>query len=135
DITVLEMVFGVLDVKCSFGDSQLGGKDFDEVLRHLIAQKFRIQQPGVTIDATAAGLLKSAAETVKLALTSKESHRIHLRGFVFHDAEPIDLEAEITRAEFEAACQPLLDRARECMQQALDAKKVRPEAIDRIVLV
>src|SRR5256885_159501 len=78
DITVLEMVFGVLDVKCSFGDSQLGGKDFDEILRHLIAQKFQIQHPGVTIDPIAAGLLKSAAETVKLALTTKESHGVHL---------------------------------------------------------
>jgi molecular chaperone DnaK len=135
DITVLEMVFGVLDVKASFGDTQLGGKDFDEILRHLIAQKFRIAHPGVTIDPTAAGLLKSAAETVKLALTTKDSHRVHLRGFVFHEGQPIDLEVEITRAEFEAACQPLLDRARACIQQALDAKKVRPEAIDRIVLV
>jgi molecular chaperone DnaK len=135
DITVLEMVFGVLDVKASFGDPQLGGKDFDEVLRHLIAQKFRIQHPGAQIDATAAGLLKSAAETVKLALTTEDSHAVHLRGFVFQNAQPIDLEVEITRAELEAACQPLLDRARACIRQALEAKKVRPEAIDRIVLV
>lgn len=135
DITVLEMVFGVLDVKCSFGDPTLGGKEFDDVLCHLIARKFRRRHPGTEIPDSAAGFLKSAAEETKVALSQEESHRVLIPGFVVHAGESIDLDVEISRAEFESACRPLLDRAAECIQQALDARKVRPESIDRVVLV
>jgi molecular chaperone DnaK len=135
DITVLEMTLGVLDVKCSFGDPKLGGKDFDEALKRLIAEKFLRQYPDIAIPPESAGLLKPAAEIAKVALSNEQSHWVQVPNFVVHAGEPVDLDVEITRAEFEAACRPLLDRATACLQQALDAKRIRPEAIDRVVLV
>jgi molecular chaperone DnaK len=135
DITVLEMVFGVLDVKCSFGDPQLGGKDFDEALRDLIVKKFQRQCPDVAIPPKSAGFLKPAAEAAKVALSTAENYRVEIPSFVVHAGEPIDLDVDVTRQEYEAACQPLLERAAACLGQALKAKKIRPEVIDRVVLV
>ena len=152
DITVLEMVFGVLDVKSSFGDPQLGGRDFDEALENLLLDKFREQNPDVELPEDARLRLRNVAQGVKVSLSSSDAHRLVIPGFLRRPSEAtastndnaddvdtvlgdIDLDFTITRDAFEAACQPLLDRARACIEKALAAKQVRPEAIDRVVLV
>lgn len=40
DVTLLEMFEGVLEVKASAGDNQLGGKDFDEALITWLRNRF-----------------------------------------------------------------------------------------------
>lgn len=65
DITVLEMVAGVLDVKSSFGDSQLGGKDLDEKMIALILGKFQAEYPDAQISEKSRSALKSVAESAK----------------------------------------------------------------------
>lgn len=37
DVTVLEMFEGVMEVKASSGNNELGGKDFDEILKQLVS--------------------------------------------------------------------------------------------------
>lgn len=41
DVTLLEMFDGVLEVKASNGDNQLGGKDFDEKLMDYLNGRFQ----------------------------------------------------------------------------------------------
>jgi len=136
DITVLEMMAGVLDVKCSYGDPHLGGKDFDELMIQIIADKFHRQYPGTTITPKHRQLLKGAAEIAKISLSGQESHQVVLPNFAAsRSGEPIDLEVEIHRGEFERAATPLLDRARACIRQTLQAKDIRPSAINRILLI
>ncbi|HLO84789.1 MAG TPA: Hsp70 family protein [Nostocaceae cyanobacterium] len=135
DITVLEMVAGVLDVKSSFGDPYLGGKDFDEKMIALILGKFQAQYPNAQISERARLELKKVAEATKKSLSNHLSYTATFPNFAIVGNEPIDLDIEITREEFEQAIKPLLDRARECVRQALSAKKLRPSAIDRVLLV
>lgn len=135
DITVLEMVAGVLDVKSSFGDPHLGGKDFDELLINLIRRKFQADYPDVQIPDKSASKLKEEAERAKKMLSSQFSHIVNISNFAVQGSELIDLEIEVTREEFERAIAPLLERARECVRQALNAKKVEHSAIDRVLLV
>ncbi|MEM8719119.1 MAG: Hsp70 family protein [Cyanobacteria bacterium P01_G01_bin.39] len=135
DITVLEMVAGVLDVKSSFGDPYLGGKDLDEVMIGLIRDKFQADYPDIQIPEKSASQLKKVAESTKKLLSSQSSHIVSIPNFAIQSGELIDLEVEITREEFEQAVTPLLAKARECVRQALDAKKIRPSAIDRVLLV
>ncbi|MDZ8108075.1 MAG: Hsp70 family protein [Nostoc sp. DedQUE12a] len=135
DITVLEMVGGVLDVKSSFGDPYLGGKDLDEILINLIRSKFQADYPDVQISDKSASKLKEVAESAKKVLSSQFSHMSSVPNFAVQGSELIDLELEVTREEFERAIAPLLERARECVRQALNAKKVKPSAIDRVLLV
>lgn len=135
DITVLEMVAGVLDVKASFGDTQLGGKDFDEAMIELILAKFGTAQRGIAVTDRHRAALKRPAEAAKIALSKYASHSVRVANFAVAGGIPLDLEVEITREEFERAIVPLLDRARACVKRALDAKQVRPEAVDRVLLV
>jgi molecular chaperone DnaK len=135
DITVLEMIAGVLDVKCSFGNPQLGGKDFDETMMALLKQKFYAENPGAEISDKAYGALKEAAEKTKKILSDSLSHCVRIPYFAVCNGESVDLEVEVTRHEFEMAIAPLLDQARQCVRQALNAKKLRPSAINRILLV
>ena len=135
DITVLEMISGVLDVKSSFGDSHLGGKDLDEALIGLIRSKFQAEYPNINISDKSVAQLKETSETAKKILSSQTSHSVNIPNFAVQDGELIDLEVEVTRAEFEQVISPLLDRARECIAQALKAGEVKPSSIDRVLLV
>jgi molecular chaperone DnaK len=135
DITVLEMMAGVLDVKASFGDPFLGGKDFDEAMTTLVLRKFQAEHPRAQISEKSRMALKGAAERAKVALSGQRSHQVQLPYFAVDRGEPIDLEVEISRDEFERSVAGLLDRTRECVRQALAAKKIRPSAIDRVLLV
>lgn len=135
DITVLEMVAGVLDVKSSFGNPQLGGKDFDEAMMTLLKGKFQVENPGAEISQKAYGALKEAAEKTKRTLSTQRSHEVQIPYFAARNGEFIDLEVEVTQQDFEQAIAPLLDKARDCVLQALNAKKVCPSAINRVLLV
>ena len=135
DITVLEMVAGVLDVKCSFGNPQLGGKDFDEVMMALIEEKFQAENLEAKISDKAYGALKEAAEKAKKVLSIQRSHHVRIPYFAANNGESVDLEVEVTRLEFEQAIAPLLDNAKQCVRQALNAQKLRPSAINRVLLV
>lgn len=135
DITVLEMIAGVLDVKCSFGNPQLGGKDFDEAMMTLLKNKFQAENPGAEISDKAYGALKEAAEKAKRALSVQHSHSVRIPYIATKNGKSVDLEVEVTRQEFEIAITPLLDEARLCVRQALNAKKLRPSAINRVLLV
>ncbi|MHC5824179.1 MAG: Hsp70 family protein, partial [Nostoc sp.] len=126
DISVLEMFEGVLDVKCSFGDPLLGGKDFDEVMISLLLKKFEAQHPGVSASEKGLQELKETAEKAKKILSVEKSCDVHIAYF----GTGIDLDVEITRTEFEKAIAPLLERARVCIQEVLNKKKIRPSAID-----
>ncbi|MEH2335957.1 Hsp70 family protein [Nostoc sp.] len=134
DISILEMFEGVLDAKCSFGDPYLGGKDFDDVMSSLLLKKFEVQYTGVTVHNRETEL-KGQAEQAKKTLSVEQYCDVRIPYFATKDGKGIDLDVEITRTEFEKAIAPLLERARDCIRQALNAKKIRPSAIDRVLLV
>jgi len=135
DITILEMISGLLDVKCSYGDPKLGGKDFDEELTKLILKKFQTEHPKAQISEKSQRTLKGKAKELKESLSGAFSEAVYLPNFAVENSEPIDLDIEVTREEFEQAIKSLLERAQKCLQQALDAKRLKPSEIDRILLV
>jgi molecular chaperone DnaK len=135
DITVLEMIAGVIDVRSSFGDPELGGKDFDEALMRLIYQRFQEQNPGVVVKEQMRNTLKEAAEEAKITLSTQPNSSVYRANFGMRCGEPVDLDVEISRRELESTVAPLLDRARDCVRQALAAKRLRPSVINRVLLV
>jgi len=135
DVSVLEMLEGVLDVRSSFGDPQLGGKDFDEALINLLLQRFTKQHGKLPITDFARNALKTAAERAKITLSETDNVEVFLPGFALRDETPVDLSITVTREEFEKATAPLLERAREVLTRALAAGNIRPDAVDRVLLV
>lgn len=135
DITVLEMVAGVLDVKASYGDPFLGGKDFDAAIVKLMKERFEKEHPSAKAEEHSLIALRTEAEKAKVALSQNASVLVRCPGYAIENGKPVDLECEITREEFENAIVPLLEMARRCIQRALDARKIRLESIDQVLLV
>jgi len=135
DVTVLEMMEGVLDVRSSFGDPQLGGKDFDEALARLILRKFAEKHGQVDIDDRSLATLKGAAEQAKIRLSSHEKAEVYIPNFAKSPGGILDLDLEVTRPEFEEAVAGLLQRAYNCLTKAMQAGKVNPDDVDTVLLV
>ena len=135
DITVLEMVAGVLDVKASYGDPFLGGKEFDAKIVMMLMERFKREYPDARKSELADSTMRTEAEKAKISLSSNRSALVRCPSYAVVDGKPVDLEYEITREEFETAISPLLEQARTCVQKALSAKKIKREAIDQVLLV
>ncbi|MFE1572909.1 Hsp70 family protein [Comamonas odontotermitis] len=124
DVSILEYFEGVIQVRASAGDTQLGGEDFVQVMAALVSDK-----AGLT---SAEGLLPVpeelwyAFESAKRALSSQDSVEVPLG-----KGEAVC----ITRSEFEAACEPLLKRLRAPMERALRDAQISPDELDEVVLV
>lgn len=135
DITILEMVEGVMDVHCSYGDPKLGGKDFDKIMIELVLKKFKSQFPKYSITKRQEDSLKNPAEDQKILLSGSNSCVVFCPNFAIINGEPVDLEVEITRKEFENASAELIDKARLLLKETLKRKEIRPSSIDRVLLV
>jgi len=135
DITILEMMGGVMDVIVSGGDDKLGGKEFDEVVKNIIIKKFKGKHPGFPITETSESILKGTAEKTKKTLSSETLAKVYLPKFSVLKGETIDFECVVSREEFEHELAPFLDRARTCLKKTISRSKVRPSSIKKIILV
>jgi len=140
DVSVLELNdddgMKVFEVISTSGDTHLGGDDFDEVLIHHVADEFK-KSNGVDLrdDTMALQRLQEACEKAKKELSSAQSSDINLP-FITADASgPKHLQMSISRAKFEELIDPLVERCKTPVQQALKDAKFSPSDIDEIVLV
>jgi molecular chaperone DnaK len=136
DVSVLEVADGVFRVISTNGDTHLGGDDFDQTLINHVADQFKKEQ-GIDLrkDTMALQRLQEACEKAKKELSSAQSTDINLP-FITADASgPKHLQMTITRAQFEQMCDPLVERCRGPVLQALKDAKLDPKEIDEVVLV
>ena len=66
DVTLLEMFDGILEVKASSGNNELGGKEFDERIINYILKGF-LKQNQVDLSKDVTAMIKIKAEAEKLA--------------------------------------------------------------------
>jgi molecular chaperone DnaK len=136
DVSILEVEEGSVEVLSTNGDTHLGGDDFDEVLIDHIADKFK-QQENVDLreEPMALQRLREAAEKAKKELSSAQSTDINLPFIMSVNNVAKHLQMSIGRAEFERLIDPLVERCRQPVEQALKDAKLSPGEIDEVVLV
>lgn len=125
DVSILEVFEGVMEVKATAGDAYLGGEDFTRTLVHHLTGLASFKR----LDGEDEAALRKAAEDIKLALTHRDTASIEIR------REELTLSATITRAQFEEMCAPLLTRLRRPVERVLYDAKLRPEDLQKVVLV
>src|SRR5207237_517094 len=77
--------------------------------------------------------LQEACEKAKKELSSAQSTDINLP-FITADASgPKHLQMNITRSQFEKLVDPLIERTRGPLEQALKDAKIKPSEIDEVV--
>ncbi|MBI1916318.1 MAG: molecular chaperone DnaK [Planctomycetes bacterium] len=136
DISILDVGDGVFKVESTNGDTHLGGDDFDQVLIDYVADEFK-KEHGIDLrkDQMALQRLKEAAEEAKKLLSQQAQTDINLP-FITADATGAKhIQMTLTRAKFEQMVDPLIERCRGPVMQALKDAKMRPNQIDEVVLV
>jgi molecular chaperone DnaK len=136
DVTIMEMGQGVFEVKATSGDTQLGGRDMDEVLTRYVVEEFR-KQTGIdlTRDQQAMIRVRKAVEKAKIELSSVYETEINLPFIAYDSSGPKHLQMTLTRAKLEELVRPVVERCRGPIMQALQDAKLRPEDIDKIILI
>lgn len=136
DVTLLEMFGGVLEVKASNGDNQLGGKDFDQKLMDFLLEKFE-EKNGVDLrkDIYAMARLKSEAIKCKIALSTKEQSEIIIPMIAEKDGKPLALEETITRKQFEELIKDLVERTHDPIDIVLNDSGISEKDLSMVLLV
>ncbi|MDQ2879852.1 MAG: Hsp70 family protein [Actinomycetota bacterium] len=134
DTTVIRVAKDEVVVVCTDGDDHLGGADWDERLRDILLAKFREQVPPGTDVEDDEQFLQSVAivaEDTKKQLSKVESRPVPLRG------AGAAARVDVSRAEFEAVTDDLLDKTIEIVKRTLVTleKKSPGATIDDVLLV
>ena len=137
DVSLLEIGDGVVEVKATNGDNNLGGDDWDQSLVDFLVKTFAAKNGvDLTKDKMAMQRVREAAEKAKIELSSSQQTSINLP-YITVDAEknPLFLDETITRAQFQAMTADLLDRCRRPFQAVLKDAGIPISDIDHVVLV
>ncbi|ABO51617.1 Heat shock protein 70 [Desulforamulus reducens MI-1] len=136
DVSVVEMMSGVLEVKASSGNSHLGGEDFDWQIVDWLAEQM-IAEHGVDPrgDLRARALLKEEAEKIKIKLSTEETTSVALPVVMVQDNCPMGLQLEFTRSQFISLIDSYLQETMACVQRVLTDADLGPQDIDEILLV
>ncbi|MBQ8822778.1 MAG: molecular chaperone HscC [Lachnospiraceae bacterium] len=127
DVSILELFENILEVRAVAGDNYLGGEDFTRVLEKIFVKKQKLDKQSMSLKDQAR--LYRAAEKAKCQFGDEDSVTMQ---FVYKEEE---LTSEITRKEYEEACEDLFMRIREPVKRSLSDAGLALKDIDKVVLV
>jgi molecular chaperone DnaK len=136
DVSILEVGDELVEVLSTNGDTHLGGDNFDEVLIDHIATEFQKEQ-GIDLrkDPMALQRLREAAEKAKKELSTQQATDINLPFITADQTGAKHLQLSISRAKFEELIDPLVEKCRQPVLNALKDAKLKPGDVHEVVLV
>jgi len=137
DVSILEMKGEIKEVLASSGDTSLGGDDFDELLKnHLLGELNRqtggkgvLEGPGLRVR------LLDIAERTKIALSDQPYVRINEVALTMFEGQPLNLDLEVSRAQFQSLTADLIDRTMSKVEEVLREAQLEPDEIGKVILV
>lgn len=136
DVSVVEYMGDILDVKASSGDKALGGKDFDEALVQYVSDAFE-REHSISIDPASGNYyrLLFACEDAKKDLSFNRQTAVNIPFFTMKDGQPVNLDVTVTRDTFEGLIGPMIDRTESAIETALSDANLNTSDIDQVILV
>ena len=136
DVSIMEINEGVFEVLSTSGNTFLGGEDFDERIINWLVENFKLEN-GIDLkdDRLALQRLKEAAERAKCELSTVAETTVNLPFIAADSSGPKHINTILTRKKFEELVQDLVESSVEPCQKALWDAKLKPEDIDKIILV
>jgi molecular chaperone DnaK len=138
DVSLLDTREGLLRVVGHDGDNFLGGRDFDRALTDIVLKKLAadgfVIDPANPAHAVALARLRFSVEEAKIELTRVAEAQLFVARLEV-DGQHIDVDLMLTRAEFEALTEPLIDRSIAICRRVLAAHGVPDGGLRRVVLV
>ncbi len=137
DISIVEINGDVYKVVSSLGDTFLGGGDFDAQVANWIFHE---------IERETALDLRDDREVLQRVMQSAEKAKIELSFNLetlisipylhhFQDGTNYHFQKKMTRSQLESSTLPYIERSLELIRKSLDDIDVKPDAIQRIILV
>ena len=129
DVSVVEIFEGIVEVRASTGDNQLGGEDFNEVLVQMMRERFSTELDPAGKDGHAlTQKMRESAERVRRALSDGDSEM----RMVWKDK---DYALPLTQAEFEERAAPLMARLRDPVLRALRDADIPTSSLTDVILI
>ena len=137
DVSLLEIGDGVVEVKATSGDNQLGGDDWDQALvDHLVATFRAAHGIDLAKDKMAMQRIREAAEKAKIELSSSQQTSVNLPYItVDADKNPLFLDEQVSRAQFESLTADLLARCKAPFERVIKDAGIAVRDVDQVVLV
>ncbi len=136
DVSILQVIDGVFEVKATLGDTDLGGDDLDTRLVQWIMGEFK-SETGIDLsrDNIAPQRVREAAERAKCELSMTQETDINLPFIATGESGPVHLEITITRKLFEELAGDLIKKTIPLCKEAIDDADMKIEELDHVVLV
>ena len=136
DVSLLEIGDGVVEVKATSGDNNLGGDDWDNAVVDWMVTQFK-NAHGVDLskDKMAMQRLREAAEKAKIELSSSTETSINLPYITASAEGPLHLEETLSRSKFESLTADLLKRTKAPFEAVVKDAGIKVSDIDQVVLV
>ncbi len=131
DISIIENSEGLIEVLSTSGDNNLGGDDFDKKLSSLIWEKSKFDIPLTT---KLQIKLAQLAEKTKIELSTKDIVTIDEKFFAKKDGQPLHLEVEIEREEFEKLIKEDIDKTIDLLLSTIEDANSDIDELEAIIL-
>lgn len=130
DVTIMNISSEKIQVVCSDGNHELGGKDWDEAVMRYLAEEF-VSQTGYDgeFDEYAQQDMRLKAEKAKMQLSLRDSVPVML------DVAGVRARINLTRDKFDELTSVLLNETIEKTDAAIEIAKQKGYKIDEILLV
>jgi molecular chaperone HscC len=129
DVSIVELFDGVVEVKASTGDNYLGGEDFTQRIVEALARQFGLPATRLEGDGQLRNRLHVLAEHCKRSLSAARD----VQGVFSVDGT--EHAYAFDEPQLEKLCAELLGRLRSPVERAVRDSRLRPEALNHVVMV
>jgi len=136
DVSVVRIEQGVVEVISSHGNNHLGGDDFDHKIVEHVLEHLKLKR-GVDVadrPQAMARILRSA-EDAKKQLSDQPYARIAEEYLAEHSGQPVNLDLELSREEYEDMIAPFIEETLGAIHIALESAGLTSSQVDEILLV
>ena len=136
DISILEMMEGVFEVKATNGDTSCGGEDVDAILTDFLVKEFK-RESGVDIikDKMAVQRVREAAEKAKIELSSSLKSDINLPYLTADASGPKHFNFSLQRSKLENLISDFLKKTIKPVELCIKDAGLKKDDINEVLLV
>jgi molecular chaperone DnaK len=133
DVSILEVDKNFFEVLCTTGDTNLGGINIDEIISEFLLAEIKKIKPNEPIDELSKLQIMQLAESIKIRLS--EENTLDFVEDVALTETHVDLPILITREKFDSMIEPILEKSKACISDALKGARLSSDKIDKVILV
>lgn len=132
EVSMVRIENGIVKVKATCGEAQLGGIDFDNRMVLSFANEFsKKNNKSILQNVRAMRKLRLASQAAKISLSTEEKHTISIMSL----HEGLDFNTTVTRADFETRFEDIFQRCVHLVNTCVKDSAVEKSSIDEVVLL